>query len=148
MLDLDHLKRLNDDHGHLVVGDQVLREVAEAISRVLRTSDTAYRYGGEELVVLLRETSLDDGLAVAERIRAALTTVRIPGAPGVTVTCSAGVAERLSGMGHHNELVAVADDVLYEAKRQGRNPVLAASLEHATVHDRSKPVNTDCSHAG
>jgi diguanylate cyclase len=76
-VDLDHFKGLNDDHGHLI-GDQVLREVAEAISRVLRTSDTAYRYGGAELVVLLRETSLDDGLAVAERIRAALTTVRIP----------------------------------------------------------------------
>jgi len=60
MMDLDHFKRLNDEHGHLL-GDQVLRQVAVAIGQALRSTDTAYRYGGEEIVVLLRETGLEEG---------------------------------------------------------------------------------------
>jgi diguanylate cyclase (GGDEF)-like protein len=72
MLDLDHFKALNDEHGH-VHGDEVLRATSVALSEVMRTSDTAYRYGGEEFAILLRETGLEDARAVAERLRVAIT---------------------------------------------------------------------------
>ena len=124
MLDLDHFKRLNDANGHLF-GDEVLRGAAEAMTGVLRTSDTAYRYGGEEFVVLLRETALEDGSAVADRLRHAVEEVALPGR-GQVVTTSAGVAERLASMAHHSELVAQADAALYDAKAAGRNQVVSA----------------------
>jgi diguanylate cyclase (GGDEF)-like protein len=126
MVDLDHFKELNDTNGHLY-GDEVLRGAALAIGAVLRTSDTAYRYGGEEFVVLLRETGLEDGVAVAERIRAAVEHFSLRGRSRV-VTASAGVAERSSAMAHHTELVERADVALYEAKAGGRNRVVAGAV--------------------
>jgi diguanylate cyclase (GGDEF)-like protein len=122
MLDLDHFKRLNDQHGHLL-GDQVLRQVANAIGEVLRSTDTAYRYGGEEIVVLLRETGLEDGIAAAERLREAVAGVTLGEHPDITVSTSAGVAARHSSMSHYTGLVAQADKALYEAKRLGRDRV-------------------------
>ena len=125
MLDLDHFKTLNDEHGHLF-GDEVLRGAAEALGAALRTSDTAYRYGGEEFAVLLRETGLEDGQEVAERLRRAISDIAVP-RHGVLVTASAGVAERVSTMAHHTELVARADAALYRAKHGGRDQVVAAA---------------------
>lgn len=125
MIDLDHFKTLNDEHGHLF-GDEVLRGAAEALTGALRTSDTAYRYGGEEFAVLLRETGLEDGREVADRIRRAISDVAVP-RHGVLVTASAGVAERSSSMAHHTELVALADSALYRAKREGRDQVATAT---------------------
>ena len=122
MVDLDHFKRLNDEHGHLL-GDEVLRQVAGAVAGVMRSTDTAYRYGGEELVVVLRETGLEDAAVVAERIRAAVASVQLTDNPRITVSASAGVATRTASMSHHNDLVAVADQALYEAKRLGRDQV-------------------------
>jgi diguanylate cyclase (GGDEF)-like protein len=124
MLDLDHFKALNDEHGHLY-GDEVLRATSRALTEVMRTSDTAYRYGGEEFAILLRETGLEDAEAAAERFRGAVAAfegVR----PGVRVTASLGVAERLSTMSHHTELVAKADTALYAAKNRGRDRVVIA----------------------
>ena len=126
MIDLDHFKALNDEHGHLF-GDQVLRGAAEALAGALRTSDTAYRYGGEEFVVLLRETGLEDAREVAERLCEAVRRFRVAGHP-VRVTTSAGVAERRSSMAHHTELVATADAALYAAKAAGRDRVAATGL--------------------
>jgi diguanylate cyclase (GGDEF)-like protein len=122
MMDLDHFKRLNDEHGHLL-GDQVLREVAIAIGHVLRSTDTAYRYGGEEIAVLLRETGLEDAEAAAERLRTAVAGIALEDHPDLTVTTSAGVAARHSTMAHYTGLVDQADKALYEAKRLGRNRV-------------------------
>ncbi len=128
MIDLDHFKALNDAHGHLV-GDVALREVAAAITRTLRTSDTAYRFGGEELVVLLRETGLEDAASCAERIRVAIAQTSLAGHPGVRVTASAGVATRDVAMAHHSEMTARADAALYSAKRHGRNRVVTAEAD-------------------
>ncbi len=125
MVDLDHFKSLNDEHGHLV-GDEVLRGVATVIGQTLRTTDTAYRFGGEEIVVVLRETGLGDATLCAERIRSAIASARVAGHPGITVTASAGVATRHAAMAHHAEMTAQADAALYVAKRHGRDRVVAA----------------------
>ena len=136
MIDLDHFKDLNDHHGHLV-GDEVLRLVAHRVSEVMRTTDTAYRYGGEEIVVLLRETGLDEAAVVAERLRAGIAATILPGRPGISVTASAGVGTRRPLMAHHADIVAVADQALYEAKRLGRNRVaIAAQDEDVDRADR------------
>ena len=122
MMDLDHFKRLNDEHGHLL-GDQVLREVATAVNGVLRSTDTAYRYGGEEIVVLLRETGLEDAAGGRRAAPRGRPGIRIAEHPQVTVSTSAGVAARHASMSHYTGLVSKADKALYEAKRAGRNRV-------------------------
>ncbi len=124
MLDLDHFKLLNDAHGHLV-GDIVLREAAAAVAANLRDTDTAYRYGGEEMAVLLRETDLDEGLVVAERLRAAVAAVTVPG-HAVSVTTSVGLAQASPATTDGSALVAAADAALYQAKSAGRNRVAVA----------------------
>lgn len=125
MIDLDRFKRLNDLYGH-PLGDTALRATAVAITAGLRAGDTAYRYGGEEFAVLLRETGLAAGAASAERLRADIAAVTVPGSD-VRVTASIGVAERTAAMTHPVDLVAAADAALYAAKRSGRNRVAAAS---------------------
>ncbi len=138
MMDLDHFKRLNDEHGHLL-GDEVLREVAAAVTAVLRTTDTAYRYGGEEIAVLLRETGLEDATVAAERVREAVSSLAFPAHPRVSVTGSAGVATRSTAMAHFTELVAEADGALYEAKRLGRDRVVTARGADATLLFHGEP---------
>ncbi len=122
MLDLDHFKRLNDTHGHQR-GDEVLQGCAAAITAALRTTDTAYRYGGEELAVLARETSIEAGLQLAERLRAAIEA-RYPGTGGTLhVTASLGVADMPACATSPAGLTRAADTALYAAKRTGRNRV-------------------------
>jgi diguanylate cyclase (GGDEF)-like protein len=140
MLDLDHFKILNDEHGH-ALGDEVLRNVGIAVSDVLRTTDVAFRYGGEEFVVLLQETGLEEAATAAERLRAAVARVSLSEYPGVTVTASVGVAARRSNMSHYTELVVQADRALYKAKRLGRNRVSAFGLppRQRLVQPRGRP---------
>jgi diguanylate cyclase (GGDEF)-like protein len=127
LLDLDHFKSINDTYGH-PFGDHVLQRVGETLPKVVRPTDCACRYGGEELAVILGATALDGALMVAERIRAAIEQIELaPRGKRVVVTASVGVAEStllsrraaLSG----TALVAAADAALYEAKRAGRNCV-------------------------
>jgi len=132
MLDLDHFKRLNDEHGHLL-GDEVLREVARTLRSGLRATDTAYRYGGEELVVLLRETRLQEATAVAERLRGSIAGVRLVSHPEVSVSASAGVSTLRTSMPHHTDLVGDADRALYEAKRLGRDRVVTTPTPGETL---------------
>jgi diguanylate cyclase (GGDEF)-like protein len=118
MIDLDHFKRLNDQHGHLV-GDEVLRIAAHRIRAECRESDLAARYGGEEFAVIIDTADETQVLAVAERIRAAVATADTP----VPVTASLGVARYPADAGTGAELVAAADAALYVAKADGRNRV-------------------------
>jgi diguanylate cyclase (GGDEF)-like protein len=120
LLDVDHFKSVNDRYGH-ATGDIVLREVAQIVQRGVRADDVAARYGGEEFIVVLGVVGLDAGRRVVERIR--LAVAAHPWgvvADGLVVTVSAGLAEATPGV-TAEELTALADARLYEAKRTGRN---------------------------
>jgi diguanylate cyclase (GGDEF)-like protein len=126
-LDLDHFKLINDRHGHQA-GDQVLKSVAAEIQRSLRPADLLARVGGEEFHVLLPDTALSQGVDVAERIRAAVETLRIP-AEGDTlqVTVSAGCAQLAVDAPDLQSLIRIGDERLYAAKALGRNRVVFTS---------------------
>ena len=122
MLDIDHFKKLNDTHGHLV-GDEALRAVARCLDEAVRVTDTVGRYGGEEFAVLLPDLEPSQAIAACERLRARVAEVR----PDLGVTVSVGVA---TFPGHANnplELMRRADAALYASKRDGRNRVSAAA---------------------
>jgi diguanylate cyclase (GGDEF)-like protein len=127
MMDLDHFKSLNDTYGH-PFGDLVLQRVGDLLSRSTRPGDTACRYGGEELAIVLSETDTEGACAVAERIRGQLQLLDLsPRGKPVIVTASFGVAEaRYACDGEDLRaagLVAAADAALYVAKNDGRNCV-------------------------
>ncbi|MBW0146051.1 GGDEF domain-containing protein [Marinobacter arenosus] len=120
LCDLDHFKSVNDNHGH-VVGDHLLQLAAECLERSLRTSDSVYRFGGEEFAILLPHTGEAGAKDVAERIREAITGIVVDcGDETLSVTTSCGVAMHLGGESP-GQWLARADDALYQAKRQGRN---------------------------
>ena len=134
MLDVDHFKRFNDRHGH-AAGNALLAELGAALRRLLRGADLAARYGGEELAVLIRGEELD-GLRLAERIRTAVLTLRVPVADGEAWTSvSAGVAASPPAA-TAAELVAAADAALYASKQDGRNCVTGHTLGHLQTRER------------
>jgi diguanylate cyclase (GGDEF)-like protein len=126
MADIDRFKRVNDSHGHLA-GDAVLKLVGQTLKAGLRASDTIGRYGGEEFLFFLPETDLSRSVQVAEKLRTMVAALRTPVAGGVelSVTVSIGVASLDPGVhGTATDLVAAADESLYQAKHQGRNRVV------------------------
>lgn len=125
MLDLDHFKRINDGYGHLA-GDKVLKIIANVLRRRLRSTDFIARFGGEEFVLLMPNSSLADALAAGEVLRAAIEACpfHFKGEP-VTITVSMGVAQFQPG--ERSDLALKrADEALYRAKAAGRNQVQAA----------------------
>ena len=124
MLDIDHFKKVNDEHGHLA-GDAVLREVARLLKDTLRTVDSVGRYGGEEFLVLLPQTPPDEARRTGERIRQQIAQHAFrAGRRELRVTVSVGVATWESGGAQSAEgLIREADQALYRAKEQGRNRV-------------------------
>jgi len=125
LCDADHFKPYNDRLGHLA-GDQALRMIAATARGALRAGDAAYRFGGEELLLVLRNVTCPEAVAVAERVRAAVQRAAFPHPDAATgvLTVSVGVA---AGSGDTGTLLARADAALYEAKRMGRNRVIAAT---------------------
>jgi two-component system cell cycle response regulator len=128
MLDIDHFKLVNDRFGHQR-GDEVLVEFASRVTGSVRDIDTFARYGGEEFVLILPETNLEGGLAVAEKLRRG--TVKTPfcgedDGNGVRLTVSIGVACFPEHATQPEELLRAADEALYEAKLQGRDRVVTA----------------------
>ncbi|WP_426126870.1 diguanylate cyclase [Pseudomonas sp. DWP1b1] len=125
MLDLDHFKRINDGYGHLA-GDKVLKIIANVLRKRLRSTDFIARFGGEEFVLLMPNSSLTDALAAGEVLRAAIEACpfHFKGEP-VTITVSMGVAQFQPG--ERSDLALKrADEALYRAKAAGRNQVQAA----------------------
>jgi diguanylate cyclase (GGDEF)-like protein len=121
LLDVDHFKRVNDTRGH-AVGDQVLANIGAVVRSVLRSGDFAGRNGGEEFAVLLPDTEIRVALPIAERVRAAIAEISVPGSD-VAVTVSIGVAGFPDHASTPDQLERLADAALYLAKRQGRNRV-------------------------
>jgi diguanylate cyclase (GGDEF)-like protein len=123
MVDLDHFKRLNDEHGH-AFGDSVLRDTALTLLGSLRETDVVCRYGGEELVVILPDCNLDRAMDKAEMLR-----LRVEGLGtnhGAAISASFGVASMPYTSSGVADLLSSADTALYRAKQQGRNQVVAA----------------------
>ena len=126
MFDLDHFKQVNDTFGH-TRGDEILQQLAEVVGQGIRTTDSAYRYGGEEFVVLARETDEGDAVHLAERLRCRIEehfTARGSTGP---VTASFGIALVPPELPLPAQVVASADAALYRSKAAGRNRVTQAS---------------------
>lgn len=129
LLDIDRFKQINDVHGH-AHGDAVLRAVTEVLRRSVRQGDVLARWGGEEFIVFMPDTSLREALVLAERLREAVGALRVPNETGGTaVTASVGVAQREEVHLTLDALIAVADECLYRAKEQGRNRVADCQSE-------------------
>ena len=138
MLDLDWFKLINDTYGHLF-GDEVLRQIGRCLPGALRDYDLAGRFGGDEFVLLLPATRAADAYWVAERVRCRIAALplRAPNGDTVKITASVGVAALAEGSRRElNDLLAVADAALYQAKREGRNRVRMLSSAHALAGAR------------
>ncbi len=122
MVDVDHFKRINDEHGH-DAGDQVLRAVADVLRREVRAGDVVYRYGGEEFCVLLAHSNSTEAAQVAERIR--LGVFRMALAIDEPLTVSIGVA--LGKGAHVSQTMIRADEALFKSKDGGRDRVTLAA---------------------
>jgi diguanylate cyclase (GGDEF)-like protein len=145
--DVDLFKKYNDIYGHLA-GDEVLRAVGEMIARSCRSGDTAYRYGGEEFLVILREQTVETAAVAADRLRQGVASLAIEhraNEPTRTVTISAGVSifSAENGTTTIMEWLKQADQALYQAKQNGRNQVILrdqyASLVNAGSIDQQVP---------
>jgi two-component system, cell cycle response regulator len=133
VIDIDHFKRVNDEHGHLA-GDFVLQLVAASIQRIMRPEDVVARYGGEEFVVIARNTTLRNGEIFAERIRARVAALEARWCDtSLAVTVSVGVTAIDEGNSHTSveAMLQTADDALYEAKALGRNRISTHSSGRA-----------------
>ncbi len=120
LIDIDHFKRVNDQHGH-AAGDAVLRHFAATLQATLRSTDFAGRWGGEEFLVVTPQAGADTAATLVERLRDALAATSFDAAvPGLRITFSAGVAECAPGEDLHLAIER-ADRALYQAKRSGRD---------------------------
>jgi diguanylate cyclase (GGDEF)-like protein len=138
MIDIDHFKQVNDTHGHLM-GDVVLVEIAEIFNKMLRTMDVAGRYGGEEFLIILGQTTVQSAMLTAERIRQAVEKHPFMYQDReLHITISTGVTGIAGGDDTDNILIGRADKALYEAKTGGRNRVVLS-----TDHPAVKPAPSD-----
>lgn len=126
MFDIDHFKQLNDTYGHQA-GDEVIRRVAAMTRQMVRDTDYAGRYGGEEFVVLLPDTPLEGAALFAERLRKAIDQMgMVHEQQNLACAVSIGVACIHADMKNHQALIEKADKALYQAKSAGRNQVVTA----------------------
>jgi len=122
LLDLDHFKKVNDIYGH-AVGDQILKSVTEIINLRIRVTDSLYRIGGEEFIVVLEGADLHKAVYLAEQLRTLVDANEL--VPDHAVTISLGVAELKEGESP-NDWLHRADEALYRAKDAGRNSTSAS----------------------
>lgn len=120
VFDLDHFKRVNDEHGH-GMGDEVLKTVSASLSASLRSTDSFGRLGGEEFAVLLIGADLNEAVAAAERIRILIERTAFASNPQIRVTASFGIAALADGFETYVDWIKAADLGLYSSKRNGRN---------------------------
>jgi diguanylate cyclase (GGDEF)-like protein len=136
MIDIDHFKNINDQYGHLV-GDVILKQVAQIIKKNVRELDLVGRYGGEEFGVLLIETDDSGALYVAERIRAAVAEKEFKAYDeSLRVTLSIGCSTLSDKARDVASLIETADAALYKAKHEGRNKVMSAGPVPPQRHNK------------
>ncbi len=129
--DIDFFKHTNDNYGHQV-GDEVLKELANRVSRNLRNFDMIARFGGEEFVIIMPDASVEAAAMVAERLRQTIAEkpFKVSHKKGrISVTISLGVAATEDAKEPAESLIKRADDCLYDAKKRGRNRVVAEGLD-------------------
>ena len=143
-IDIDRFKPINDTYGHQA-GDAVLRQIASLIGNNVRASDVFGRYGGEEFMLILPETSADDALVLAEKLRELVMRQPLAIAPRVTadVTISIGVAGSRAGDVSPERLVDTADAAMYVAKSEGRNRTHAMSDPDDSAGLRRAPMSSE-----
>ena len=125
LIDLDHFKQVNDQYGH-AVGDRVLQTFAQQARQATRDADIVARWGGEEFLIVMPETSADGAALLVERLREALSAVAVSDAvPALRIAFSAGITAHRAGE-HTDQTVHRADGALYEAKSAGRNRSVVA----------------------
>ncbi|MGM0594194.1 MAG: GGDEF domain-containing protein [Pseudomonadota bacterium] len=131
LIDLDHFKVLNDEHGH-AFGDEALRTIAELCQENLRETDIFGRYGGEEFAVTLPETGAREASIVAERIRQKVEARGLATPQGQVRHCSVsiGIAEQSGALTSLEALIDAADRAMYQAKAAGRNSIRSHSPNH------------------
>ena len=134
MLDLDRFKQFNDAFGH-AAGDALLTQVGAVLGSAMRKSDIACRYGGEEFVIVFRDTSIDDACRHVEQIRAMIRGLAVRHGNRLLgcITVSAGVATAPDHGGSVRQLLASADDAMYRAKRDGRNRLVCCTVHTASA---------------
>ena len=135
LCDIDHFKNYNDTNGHLA-GDEVLRQIGRLFHSVIRADDFAVRFGGEEFLVVFQETDKEGALMAAEKIRRQVEGYPFPfqdRQPGGNLTISGGVAAFRTDAQNSTDLIRLADEALYEAKRQGRNRVIACRTPYLSA---------------
>jgi len=125
MIDIDFFKKINDSYGHKI-GDAALKEFAQLLKRRVRASDVLARYGGEEFIVMLPQTPVDGAIAEAERLRSAIKNRKFKSLKNqIGITVSVGISTFPNArIKTHDDLISVADDALYEAKKSGRDRVI------------------------
>ena len=141
MIDIDHFKSFNDNHGHLI-GDLVIKEVATVLQQELkRSTDHLCRYGGEEFAIILPNTDIDGAAVLAEHIRLCLQSKQIHYEElelsiSVSIGCYAAIADVSSVSTNY---IQAADAALYEAKNQGRNKVVCSALSQIVIQEQETP---------
>ncbi|MBU1617922.1 MAG: GGDEF domain-containing protein [Gammaproteobacteria bacterium] len=141
MIDIDHFKAINDNHGHLV-GDLVIKEVANGLQQELkRSTDHLCRYGGEEFAIILPNTDHEGAMILAEQLRLSLADQHIQYeelelSVTVSIGCYAAVAEINSSSADY---IQAADTALYQAKNEGRNKVVCSALSQSVISEQETP---------
>jgi len=125
LLDIDFFKKYNDRYGHQA-GDEVLRMVAKTIKQLLRDSDRVFRYGGEELLILMPETCAENAKICSERVRVGIEGLRVPNQDSPLEVLTASIGLTAACEANWEDLLEIADQALYQAKNQGRNKVILA----------------------
>ena len=133
MFDIDHFKKINDQHGHLA-GDQVLVRIAQCAQQQIRTSDRIYRWGGEEFLVLLERCQVFDAMKIAEKIRRSVETLEIQVADDVSLLATISLGVGQSEVGETtDDFLARVDNAVYLAKQKGRNQTEVSEVPELTT---------------
>jgi diguanylate cyclase (GGDEF)-like protein len=134
MVDIDHFKKVNDTHGH-PAGDVILKQVGRHLANAVRRSDIVCRYGGEEMLLVMPDCELDEGVRKASAIRESIKSMvlRSDGVELPSITVSIGVAIYPDNAQDRIELVSAADQALYKAKKSGRDRVVVAETTDRVV---------------